>query len=299
MADQSWWDVPLVGNQSIVDIGLGAATGGLWSIGKEAAVASNGNPVETAAAVANPLGYLAADYATGSFGRDNQQAIAQGFEDLNKRYDEAGALQQQAGQQAQAGLNPYAQLGADSIDMQRALAGLNGPEAQQAALQQLQNSPQFTAQLQAGEDAILRNASATGGLRGGNTQAALGQFAPQLLNQLIEQQLNRLGGFSAAGQQAAGQQGAFGLNSAGARADLLAQQGQGAAQSTIGQQAALQQGQRGAFDLAAGALGGAAQIAAGMPPTAAAGILSSGGGQAGAPVAPGAAVQQSPNPRPF
>ena len=56
--------------------------------------------------------------------------------------------------------------------------------------------------VQQGQDAILQNASAIGGLRGGNTQAALAQFRPALLSQLIAEQYNRLGGLSSLGQNA-------------------------------------------------------------------------------------------------
>ncbi|WP_449405980.1 hypothetical protein [Massilia phosphatilytica] len=38
-------------------------------------------------------------------------------------------------------------------------------------------APRFQALQQQGNDAILANASATGGLRGGNVQGALGQFS--------------------------------------------------------------------------------------------------------------------------
>jgi hypothetical protein len=54
-----------------------------------------------------------------------------------------------------------------------------------------------------GENAILQNASATGGLRGGNTQLALSRFRPSVLSQLIQQQYERLGGLTSVGQASA------------------------------------------------------------------------------------------------
>jgi hypothetical protein len=54
-----------------------------------------------------------------------------------------------------------------------------------------------------GENALRQNASATGGLRGGNFQAALERYRPQLLQQLVDQQYSRLGGLLNTGQNSA------------------------------------------------------------------------------------------------
>jgi hypothetical protein len=88
-----------------------------------------------------------------------------------------------------------------------------------------EQSPLFQALTQQGENAILQNASATGGLRGGNVQAALSQFRPQALNALIEQQYGRLGGLSELGQASAAGQAASGMESASNIGNLLANQG--------------------------------------------------------------------------
>lgn len=100
-------------------------------------------------------------------------------------------------------LQPFVSAGTGALGQQQALIGLSGPGAQQAAIQALQNSPQFAALTRSGEEAILANASATGGLRGGNTQAALAQFRPQVLSSLIESQFGKLGGLTSMGQNAA------------------------------------------------------------------------------------------------
>ena len=47
---------------------------------------------------------------------------------------------------------------------------------------------------------MLQNASATGGLRGGNIQGALAQYRPQMLQDYITQQYGRLGGLTQLGQ---------------------------------------------------------------------------------------------------
>ena len=85
-------------------------------------------------------------------------------------------------------LEPYVTGGTKAFEQQQALVGVQGPEAQRAAIAALEQGPAFQALTQQGENAILQQASATGGLRGGNIQAALAQFRPQLLSQLIEQQ---------------------------------------------------------------------------------------------------------------
>lgn len=93
-------------------------------------------------------------------------------------------------------------------------------DPQQQAINEIEQGAAFQALAQQGENAILQNASATGGLRGGNTQAALAQFRPALLNQFIEQQYGRLGGMvkigqaSAAGVGAAGQEAATNIGNA-------------------------------------------------------------------------------------
>ena len=93
-------------------------------------------------------------------------------------------------------LNLYQTAGSQALQEQSALAGLQGPEAQRAAIANLEANPEFQAIARQGEEAILANAAATGGLRGGNTQAALAQFRPELLQAYIDQQYSRLGGLS-------------------------------------------------------------------------------------------------------
>lgn len=128
-------------------------------------------------------------------------------------------------QQLQALLKPYSDAGLKSLNSQQDLIGLNGNDAQQKALDALQNSSQFNGLVKQGENAILQNASATGGLRGGNTEAALAQFRPQMLSQLINDQYTKLGGITSLGQNAAAGQGNAGMQSANAISNLLQQSG--------------------------------------------------------------------------
>lgn len=132
-------------------------------------------------------------------------------------------------------LSPYANTGQAALGQQNALLGINGDVSQYKAIQNIQNSPYFQAVSKQGNNAILQNASATGGVRGGNTEAALAQFQPQLLNQLIQQRLGNLSGVIQQGQAAAAGQAASGQQTAANVGNLLGQQGQAQAGGIIGQ----------------------------------------------------------------
>ncbi len=175
--------------------------------------------------------------------------------ELLKPYREVGAP-------ALAGLQPYAQAGAPAFEQQQALLGLRGPEAQRAAIAGIEGGAGYQAQVQAGEEALLQRASATGGLRGGNIQAALGQFRPQMLQQEIEKQYGRLGGIAdigritqqnlaQIGQSSAAGTAAAGLETGTNVANLLAQQGAAQAGGELGQAKAYS----GLFNLPAQVLG--------------------------------------------
>jgi hypothetical protein len=152
----------------------------------------------------------AANAAAGAQTAASQAAIAE----QKRQFDAIRAL-----------LQPYVDTGSGSLSAQRDLIGLGSPGAQQSAIQAIQQGPQFQSLLAQGENSILQNASATGGLRGGNTQAALAQFSPALLSQLISQQYDRLGGLSSIGQNAAAGVGNAGMSSATSIGNLLQQQG--------------------------------------------------------------------------
>jgi hypothetical protein len=111
----------------------------------------------------------------------------------------------QAGQEGVDALRGYVGAGNQAFGQQQDIIGLRGPEAQQAQYDAILNSPQYQEMVRQGENALLQNASATGGLRGGNTQAALAQFRPQVMNQLMDQQYGRLGGITSTSGTVAGQ----------------------------------------------------------------------------------------------
>ena len=130
-------------------------------------------------------------------------------------------------------LQPYSQAGTAALGQQQALLGLTGPQAQQDAISALASGPQMQALTQQGENALLQNASATGGLRGGNLEAALAKFRPQMLNQLIQSQYTNLGGLTSVGQNAAAGVGNAGMTTSGQVINALNQAGAAQAGSAL------------------------------------------------------------------
>lgn len=120
---------------------------------------------------------------------------------------------------------PYMQAGNKAMRGVMNLYGMNGAQKQQNALNRIENSPEMAMMVQQGEDAILANASATGGLRGGDTQGALAQFRPQVLNQLVQQRLAGLTGLTGMGQNAAAGVGNAGLQTGANIAGAYGQMG--------------------------------------------------------------------------
>jgi len=122
-------------------------------------------------------------------------------------------------------LMPWLQAGQAALGAEQDLLGLSGTEDQAAAIAALKGSPLFQTLFDTGEEAILANASATGGLRGGNTNRSLADFGSDTLTRVIQQQLANLGGLRGAGQTTGTALGQIGSASAGQVSQLLGQQG--------------------------------------------------------------------------
>lgn len=131
-------------------------------------------------------------------------------------------------------LEPYAAAGGPALQAQMSALGLRGPESQAEFVAQQEQSPIFQALARQGEEAMLQQASATGGLRGGNLQGALAQFRPALLNQFLTQQYERLGGMTTLGQQSAAGVGSAGMTAASNIRELLGQAGAAKAGAALG-----------------------------------------------------------------
>lgn len=149
--------------------------------------------------------------------------------------------QRAAREELRALLQPYVSAGTPALQAQMAALGLSGPEAQAEYVAGQEASPIFQALAKQGENAILQNASATGGLRGGNVQGALAQFRPALLNQFLEQQYGRLAGLTTLGQQSAAGVGSAGMETATNIGNAYGQAGQAQAGAALAQGQAFNQ----------------------------------------------------------
>ena len=153
--------------------------------------------------------------AAGKAAADTQAAAAdKGVAEVRRQFDAIQEL-----------MKPYVEAGNKGLGGMMDLIGLNGADAQRTAIDGIQTSPEFAALTQQGETAILANASATGGLRGGNTQGALAQFRPAILSQLINERFSRLGGITQLGQASAAGQAAAGQATGQQVSDLYQEQG--------------------------------------------------------------------------
>lgn len=141
----------------------------------------------------------------------------------------------------QASLAPFTEAGEAALEQQSALLGLSGTEAQQAAFDAFAESPgqQYLREQQ--ERALVRNASAVGGLGGGNVLTALQEQAAGIASTDLENQLNRLAGISGTGQTAATDIGALGAASVASTAESEADAAAARASGILGQSQAIQQ----------------------------------------------------------
>jgi hypothetical protein len=168
-------------------------------------------------------GLMQADAAGDAAGM--QAAASQaGIEEQRRQFDALREL-----------LKPYVEAGTPALAQQQALLGMGGPEAERAAIERIQGGVGFQESVRQGEEALLQRASATGGLRGGNIQAALAQFRPAMLREAIDQQYSRLGGMTSLGQQSAAGVGTAGMETGSAIARLQAERGAALAGGELGQ----------------------------------------------------------------
>jgi hypothetical protein len=152
-----------------------------------------------------------------------QSTAAQaGIEEQRRQFDAMQTL-----------FKPYVDAGGGALSRQMDLNGMNGAEAQQKAIEAIQMGPEYGSLVQQGEEGILQNAAATGGLRGGNVQASLAKFRPEVLSALINQQYQRLGGLTSMGQASASGQAAAGGAFANNVSTLFGQRGDAQANAAL------------------------------------------------------------------
>lgn len=169
--------------------------------------------------------------SAGNAASQMSQAFQKGIEGTNEQFDAT-----------KANIDPFIQAGTTGLDQYQAGLGLLGKDAQSKFYSDYQQSPAQQYQMQQGEQAILRNAAATGGLQGGNVLQALQQHGMGIASQGIENQMNRLSGLSGQGLSAGLGLGNLGAQKSANIANLLGQQGQAMASGTMGKNTAMQSG---------------------------------------------------------
>lgn len=184
-----------------------------------------------AGAATSALGASAQSKAASKASSAQVQAAQLGVDEQRRQFDAVQEL-----------LAPFVEGGSDAFKTMGQLAGVYGAEEQAEALDVIEASPQLATAIDMGESAILANAAATGGLRGGNTQAALGELRPSLFSQMIDQRYSQLGGLASMGQASAAQQAAAGQGSANAISNLYGQMGAAQAGAALARGNAVNQG---------------------------------------------------------
>ncbi len=155
------------------------------------------------------------------------QASAEAIAEQRRQFDIA---QEQA--------EPFRQAGLGALEQQQALLGLSGAQAQQQAFQAFQESPGQAFLRERGQQAILRGASATGGLGGARVQQALQQQGIGFAQQDLQNQLARLGGIAGQGQTVTSNIAGLGAGTAANIGSLLQAGGQAQASGILGAQQA-------------------------------------------------------------
>jgi hypothetical protein len=139
--------------------------------------------------------------------------------------DKAIGEQQREYDTTRSDFMPYMDFGKAGLGPLGDLLGLNGNDAAASAIASLKASPLFQSLFNTGQEAVLQNASATGGVRGGNTQGALYELGSNTLAQVIQQQISNLFGAAGVGEGSTGAVSSAGAHSADAISALFGKQG--------------------------------------------------------------------------
>jgi len=185
-------------------------------------------------------------FLNNSFGQANQAAQQGNMSGQNTLFNALGGAQNQLGManntlnfrgnqsqntlaqnfgQARGDLSGFAAGGSQAAQQQAALSGAYGAEAQQMAMNDTLNSPEFDFLREQGNRAVMANAAATGGVGGGEVMRDLQRFGQGLASQQFGQAFDRLSGVANRGQQAAGQMANLGAQQGQTSANLFSQLG--------------------------------------------------------------------------
>ena len=194
---------PLSGTTIMVDQVTGGAAGG--GAAGASGIQNTTDPNAVTAKDKLPLTAVA-NYATGSDIPIGLKGSEQALKGTTAGSIDVLDAVNRAGRQD---IYPYAIAGQDALRTQRALAGLDGQAAFDAAYQE---SPQMKFLREQGERAALRNAAATGGLGGGNVLKELTRYNTGLASQDLQNQIANINQLSGRGFNAATQMAGLNLN---------------------------------------------------------------------------------------
>jgi hypothetical protein len=152
---------------------------------------------------------------------DSAKAVGKASAAQIAAQQQAIAEQRREYDQSRTDYQPFLTAGSSASDQimrllglgDRGQSGMSNDQVQQGALDSVHNSPLYTSTYNSGRDAVLQNAAATGGLRGGNTDASLYNLGSDTFSQVLQSMMSNLGGVAGYGIQAAG-----GITNAGTNA---------------------------------------------------------------------------------
>lgn len=174
-----------------------------------------------------------------------QRGIDTGRADIDAGISQIGGVIDQG----VSALQPFVDAGRPAFDLQAALSGALGPDAQRQAFADFQSSPGQEFLRDRGEQAITRNAAATGGLGGGNVLRELQRQGIGFAAQDFGNAFDRLGILSGAGFGAAQNQASLRGQQAGSISGLTGQKaGLGADLGRIGADINFRSGEASAAD---------------------------------------------------
>jgi len=209
-----------------------------------------------------------------------------GVEGAQDAANKAAGIQAQGARTAEEGINrrfditqgnlkPFQDAGVGALGQQQALLGLSGQEAQNEAFAAFNESPGQKFMRDRAQRNLLRNASAIGGLGGGNVRSALVEQGVGFAQQDFNNQFGRLGQIAGQGQNAVTNIGQFGAQASGNIANLGVAGSQARASGILGAQQAESQFRSDLLGLGGmalgsgifGGLGGAAASGAASAPS--------------------------------
>lgn len=144
--------------------------------------------------------------------------------------------------QTRSDLLPFIQAGQEGLDPLLSLIGVRGPEAEKQALGDFIESPGQAFLRKRGERTLLRNASATGGLDGGNILKALSEFGIGTAAQQLGERKDRLSALTGVGSTVGTNLGGIGSASAANIGNLSTIGGQLQGQGITGRASGIKRG---------------------------------------------------------